>query len=44
MDVNKKIIIQNISLNKQPYFDVLEKISRNKIIEEFHFRNVEIGK
>ena len=44
LEMKKEIIIENVNFSKQPYFDILEKLSRNNIVEEFTFRNVDICK
>jgi hypothetical protein len=39
----KNIVVEDIQIEKQPFYDFLNEISRNHILEQFKMRNVEIN-
>lgn len=41
---SKNVVIDDLSLKKRPYFDLLSILSKNKNIRTFKLKNVEISK
>lgn len=41
---SKKVVIDDLSLKKRPYFDLLSILSKNKNVRTFKLKNVEISK
>lgn len=44
LDSAKTVKLEDLSLSKQPYSDILNKLGKNKVLEEFYMKNVEVSK